>query len=798
MAFNVLKKLFFLWFVPGGILMTLNARAQLTVVQGSAMGMTPQELVQNYLVGAGITISNATFNGSSAMITSDQMSTFSTAGMATVQLGLSGGILMNTGKANIAIGPNNSPKAGFSTGGPGDPDLTLISGAVTYDKAVLEFDFIPQFDTVRFRYIFASEEFFEYCNAVNDAFGFFLSGPGITGNFSNNSINIAKMPGSLVSYVTINNVCADTSSRWSNPTGGQYFQYDGLTHVFSTWHTVQPCSTYHIKLAIGDAVDHIFDSGVFLEQNSFSSPGVNMTNQNTIPPLKNRAVEGCNDVAINFKLMALLDYAYTVHYTIGGTAVNGLDYTQIPDFVVFPAGTDSINVIIHPIEDNVPEGEKTVLITLNQISCDGIVKRDTVYIEDGIPLSMVPNHDTTMCFGGSIELKANTAGGVMPLVYQWNIPGNDSIMNFIPPVGNNVYTVKVTDLCMHSIFDTAIVTVHPVPVASAGTNIVIPNGTSTVLHGTASGGYGNYGYNWTSNPPGFSSNQPAPSTGNMSHSIIYILTVTDLTSGCQSIPSQVIVSVEGGALSINPIAQPDAVCLGDTVRLFALEGGGSGLYTYSWTSQPAGFTSSEANPVLVPLVTTTYNIVVSDGFNQMSGNTNVVVYALPQINLGPLDSTVCVYDTVTLDAGNPGSAYLWSNGAISRNLTLTTTGIGYDVQTFTVVVTNQNGCRSQATINVIFSFDDCVGIEEHPQNQYFSVFPNPAHSTIHLRIRHSGKPVKVEVLNMTGASVLERTANFTGNPAIEKEYDISMLPAGIYVLRVQNEEFFGSVKLVIE
>jgi hypothetical protein len=358
-----------------------SIKAQLTVTQGATMSMTPLQLVQNYLVGSGVTISNATFNGSSSVITSDQVGTFSTAGTATTQLGLDGGILMTSGKANIAIGPNNKPGAGASTGGPGDPDLTTISGTTTLDKAVIEFDFIPQFDTVRFRYVFGSEEFMEYCNSINDAFGFFISGPGIMGTFSNNAKNIAIMPGSANMYVTINNVCSNSMTRWDN-SGGLNYQYDALTHVFTAWSIVQPCSTYHIKLAIADAVDRVFDSGVFLEENSFSSPGVSMNTTTNVPALGNRALEGCNDVAVNFHLSMLLDYAYTINYTIGGTAVNGVDYEQIPDHITFPAGVDSLAVVIHPMWDTITEGPKTVILTVNQISCDGTLKRDTVYIDD--------------------------------------------------------------------------------------------------------------------------------------------------------------------------------------------------------------------------------------------------------------------------------------------------------------------------------------------------------------------------------------------------------------------------------
>ena len=96
-----------------------------------------------------------------------------------------------------------------------DPDLTILAGANTNDKCVLEFDFIPASDTLKFRYVFGSEEFFTFCYEFNDAFGFFLSGPGITGIFSNNSDDIALMPGTS-NYVTINNVCNDSTAGWCN------------------------------------------------------------------------------------------------------------------------------------------------------------------------------------------------------------------------------------------------------------------------------------------------------------------------------------------------------------------------------------------------------------------------------------------------------------------------------------------------------------------------------------------------------------------------------------------------------
>ena len=791
------KQLIIILIILFGFMFSEDIHAQLTVVEGPAMNLTPQQLVQNYLVGAGITVSNVSYNGTTSTITSTQVGRFNTAGTATTQLGLAGGILMTSGQASVAIGPNNQTGAGVIVGSAGDPDLNVLSGNTTYDKAVIEFDFIPQFDTVRFRYVFGSEEFFEYCNQFNDAFGFFLSGPGIHGTFSDSSVNIARMPGAINNYVTINNICANTASRWTN-NNGQYYQYDGLTYVYTAWYVVQPCTTYHIKLAIGDAVDKRLDSGVFLEQNSFSSPGVNMVNNSTVPLLGNKAVEGCNDVAVNFRLMTVLTYPYTIHFNISGSAVNGTDYTHIDDFTTFQPGEDSVNVVIHPISDNIPEGLKTVILTLNQISCDGVIKRDTVYIDDYRPISLHPLADTSLCFGGSIELKASTSGGIPPFSYLWNVPGNDSILNVMPPVGQNLYTVRVTDVCTHSVSDTSHVTVHPVPVANAGTNVTIANGTSTTLHGTAGGGYGTYLYTWTSNPPGFSSNLPEPSTGNMDHTIIYLLVVTDAVSGCQSEPSQVIVAVQGGPLTANPVALPDAVCLHDTAQLFALSGGGSGAYTYNWSSVPPGFTSQQANPVVTPETTSTYHVIVNDGFNQIQGSTTVTVYPLPEIRLGPPDTTVCIYDTVKLDAGNPGSIYKWSDGSTGRYLTTSTTGIGYDIQTYSVVVTNPQGCKNTATINLLFSFDACTGIPETIRNNAFKVYPNPAHDKIRISFLEPAPGCRYSLLNAYGVSMREGKFRDITSLPVEKEMDVSMLARGIYFLRLNCDRYSSAIKIIIQ
>ncbi|MBN8702123.1 MAG: gliding motility-associated C-terminal domain-containing protein [Bacteroidetes bacterium] len=237
-------------------------------------------LVQKYLLGPGVTVSNLTFSGDSA-----QIGYFL---QKNSNIGLDSGLVMASGDVLNAIGPNNTSSEtssywNFFSPPNGDSDLDSVSGNTTYDAAILEFDFIPNADTLRFEYVFGSEEYMEFAfGSVNDGFGFFISGPGITGNYSNNSKNIALVP-NTTTEITINdlNLLSNSQYYFDNGDGqgfgtapdGQTVQYDGFTVPLSAIVGVECGQTYHIKLAIADAGDDSYDSGVFLRAGSFSSAG---------------------------------------------------------------------------------------------------------------------------------------------------------------------------------------------------------------------------------------------------------------------------------------------------------------------------------------------------------------------------------------------------------------------------------------------------------------------------------------------------------------------------------------------
>jgi len=236
--------------------------------------ITPEQMV-NTITGLGISTFNVTYSGMD--IARGEFWDFSGS------FGITSGIIMTSGNIDIAPGPNTTGSAGLNNGGGSDPDLVAHAGTNIQDAAVLEFDFIPETDEIWFNYVFASEEYHEYAGAFfNDVFGFFLSGPGINGTFTNSAENIARVPGSMT-YVTINTVNNGTSNQ-GPCVNCQYFihnsmdviQYDAHTTVLTAYFELTASETYHMKLAVGDAADGIYDTGVFIEAGSLASTAVGM------------------------------------------------------------------------------------------------------------------------------------------------------------------------------------------------------------------------------------------------------------------------------------------------------------------------------------------------------------------------------------------------------------------------------------------------------------------------------------------------------------------------------------------
>ena len=521
------------------LLITSSIKAQLTTNNS----LTPTQLVQTVLLGSGVTATNITYNGASVAIGEFNG--------VNSNIGLPSGVLMSCGDISNAEGPNDASSSSLGHYTPGDPDLDIImSPTESEDAAILEFDFIPTSDTVKFRYVFGSEEYMEYVSSfpggINDGFGFFISGPGITGPFSNNAKNIALIPGTTLPVTMFNlnlnnngayyfdNGCGGCFSGGTAP-DGQTVQYDGFTVPLTAITEVICGQTYHIKIAIADGGDAIIDSCVFLEAGSFASAGstsiTSSTNfGGTIAGNDSLIYEGCGFASLLIKRSAAdTASAQTFNYTLIGPAVNGTDYDLVADSVHFAQGQDSAFVVVNSIADVEIEGTETVTLELYSTSaCGGNdTVSKTLYIIDTPPLKVSLNDDTAlMCPAQNLFLTAQTNGGVAigDYSYTWtNYSGTSDTLN-VNPQTTTSYIVTVTDSCGNTASDTCTISFTTyIPMQLVLNNdTTICGGQNVLLDAEISGGLPFYNYNWSPQVTSADSVTVTPVS-----TTTYILTVTD-------------------------------------------------------------------------------------------------------------------------------------------------------------------------------------------------------------------------------------------------------------------------------
>lgn len=222
------------------------------------------------IIGPGVSVVPGSVSYTGAFVASG----FFTRGIS-AGIGMESGIIMTSGNAGLAQGSNTSDSTTGINDKPGDADLDamLPDGVVTYDAAVLEFDFVTAGGDLSLNYVFASDEYNEYVNTIHsDVFAFFLNGE-----------NIALIPGTDIP-VSVNTVNGGGPAFGDNPSypefynnndlndGGPFFdfEYDGFTTVFTAEALGLAAGTHHIKLAIADTADKYGDSAVFIETGTFS------------------------------------------------------------------------------------------------------------------------------------------------------------------------------------------------------------------------------------------------------------------------------------------------------------------------------------------------------------------------------------------------------------------------------------------------------------------------------------------------------------------------------------------------
>lgn len=464
----------------------------------------------------------------------------------------------------------------------------------------------------------------------------------------------------------------------------------------------------------------------------------------------------------------------------------------------------------------IPLIETTVFlleVTDNTNSC---VSTDdvTVKIVGGEMSLNISGNPAIICEGESTLLDVTPSGGSGNYTYEWSSVPTGFTSNIKTPTAYPVVTTTykvIVDDGYSTISAEVIITVNPKPLADAGTDQEINQGTFTQLEGSGTIGTPPYTFLWEPSAMIDGSNTISdPMTVVLMDPQNYTLRITDDKS-CESDISTVLINTVGEVLSAFPQATPKEICYGGITTLKANATGGGGNYTYNWTSSEAGWSATGDNIKVNPLETTTYFVEVNDGFSSYSVHIVVPVLPLPEINLMPDgyieygDDTIvaCVRDTIILDAGDennpPAMEYLWSNNWAGQYNIAKTNGNWFDMQTHTVHVKNPvTTCSNEASITVVFDFNACsIGIEESVSEEMpVIVHPNPGEGVFFMQSAEPIQKLEIKLLSIQGTLISEFTYLDIPAGGWKKPLDISNMNNGIYLLWISADGLGSVIKLI--
>ncbi len=658
--------------------------SQIAVTQNA----NTQSLAQ-LLAGQGVTISNYTKtcdnNGSGTFVNTNS------------NLGLTQGVVLASGRVqNIPQAANNFASTQFTNNG--DAQLSTLTTGTIYDKCVLEFDIVPQGNQLQFQYVFASEEYPEFvCSPYNDVFGFFISGPKPGGgNYTNQ--DIATIP-NTTTPVFINSVNPGISGTFNGNTWNSsnctslsntsYYVnnqmpinprivYDGMTVVLTAQAAVTPCQVYHLKLAIADVGDRIYDSGVFLEAYSFTSSAVTVSASAQLNASGyTSAYEGCVGGTYTVSLSQPQATDDTISLLVSGTATNGVDYNNIPSWVVIPAGQTSATIAMNPLQDGVLEGAETVTVAVIN-PCSGVPSSSaSLTIEDNLPGTININ-DSTLCPGQSAQL--TLTGGFS---YSWSPTAGLSNPNIANPIATpNNTTTYIGSINWGTCTQTLPITVHvshPLLSLSASPGDTICNNSTATLSSVASGGVAPYIYVW--------SNAASTSSINVSTSGTYSLTITD-SYGCTANAAKSL-AISNLIATATPT---NILCNGaSTGSITTTATGGSAPYQYNWGSSI--ITQNRTN-----LVAGTYIETVTDGYGCSVSVSAVITQPAAVAPVTTVTNVLCRggnTGTINVTVTGGTSPYTFNWGTVTtQNRTNLAAG------NYSVTVTDANGCTGVANATV--------------------------------------------------------------------------------------------------
>ncbi len=421
--------------------------------------------------------------------------------------------------------------------------------------------------------------------------------------------------------------------------------------------------------------------------------------------------------------------------------------------------------------------------------------------------------DASICSGNTYTVSGASASNQGLL---WSTTGDGTFNNnsLLSPI----YTPGATDITNGQVYlvltgfgtglcgdatDSLHLIIHPAVFSNAGIDQSIPYGTSTLLNGGASGGTGTFTISWVPADKLVTANVLNPLTLVLTNSVEFSLHITDPATQCTAIDN-VFVNVSGSPLSVEINATPERLCLGGSSQLNAYAGGGTGNYSYTWTSQPAGFSSSIANPVVSPNLTTIFTVVVNDGSNSQQASINIVIDSLaisPQQPTGPSSINILInpVSNYTTETIQNASNYYWllnppdAGSLIHTNNSCSVTWNTLFNGSCELSVAGINTCGTGSFSQVLsISASPFIGINDVTADNLTEVWPNPVSDVLNIKFPKQGN-YRCFLYNSQSKLLFE-----SDNTLSKSAFSINMtaFSSGIYLLTVENDNIKQSIKIL--
>ena len=629
----------------------------------------PDVMIMDFFDSDSLDITNVTFAGADIA-----MGFFD----ADTLLDISAGLVFSTGDifklpfpaSDFAASNNNDPDYIF------DEDIfTAIGGqANNYDPVSIEFDLVSQATKeLTFNYIFGSEEYPEFVNSsFNDAFLFLVSGPGIEGQYSNNSKNIAMIPGTN-DPVAINNLNEMLNSEYYiDNAEGQYLILDAHTTKMPASFEALANETYHIKIVIADVSDATFDSGIFLGYNSLG----NM--DSLVPPTIFSLLQNGNEISIEN------ESKYAVEYTW--------------DFGDGQTSTDK-----HPSNINfMTPGDYEVTLSAKNYCCTNTFTTVVNVPANALTISTnIQQH--VLCHGeNSGIINVIATGGNGPYTYASEPAADFGVM----PAGE--YVIIVTDQDGQTAMQEITIT-QPDPITVS--SIIWPatdNQATGSIEAIPSGGTEPYEYVWSNNETSQIIENLVPGD--------YSVTITD-TNGCFITSTYTVDNLFSSLQANANIIQHVSCYLGNDGHINFDISGGNPPYSFATNPEITDFQALFAGE---------YSFVITDQDGQAVDGLFTI---LEPADL-ELETTTIASDegmdngsaSVDVNGGTAPYTYLWSTSATTPEIT------GLAPGDYSVEVTDANDCVKfeDVTVEMLVSIDEIELIN-------LEIYPNPSSDIIVLK-----------------------------------------------------------------